>query len=357
MKANNVIRSLILACNLIIISAAFEARGEEPVKEPDGAAVVVFAPDGETIVTGGYDSLVRIRNGWSGRVLATLAGHEGNVTALSYAPDGATIASGSEDGTIRLWNARDRVERKILRVPSECENSPSFFKETWTFSPSSHEQARDRRPPISPPGRRAGTIAFAPDSATLAAGYDSGEIRLYDVASGQMKANWQAHDRSVEVVTYSPDGEELASCGGDRFRVWKASSHEQRFDIRQESRHYARMAYAPDGRHLAICAGENISIRDSASGLETASIRAPSKYNSALIYNRSGEYLFVGGLYGIQFCTLARPAKGWTSLLMHSPGYFMSLSRSRDGTRLAYCTSRDIKSRTPAFDILNIYRD
>jgi dipeptidyl aminopeptidase/acylaminoacyl peptidase len=61
--------------------------------ESTGAAAVAFAPDGQTLATGGRDGLVKLWDVASGRHLRTLEQQYTRVEALAWSRDGRTVAS------------------------------------------------------------------------------------------------------------------------------------------------------------------------------------------------------------------------------------------------------------------------
>jgi WD40 repeat protein len=64
---------------------------------------LAFAPDGQTVASGGSDGDVHLHEAMSGRTLAALRGHKGGVAGLAYAPDGKRLAAvGGEE--LRVWD-------------------------------------------------------------------------------------------------------------------------------------------------------------------------------------------------------------------------------------------------------------
>jgi WD40 repeat protein len=82
-----------------------------------------FSPDGAQIVTGAWDSTIRLWDAASGEELLVLRGHEDVVSAAGFSPDGARIVSGSGDGTIRVtWipeSKEELIETARARLPRE----------------------------------------------------------------------------------------------------------------------------------------------------------------------------------------------------------------------------------------------
>jgi WD40 repeat protein len=65
---------------------------------------VAFSPDGQNIVSGSNDNLVKVWSGSGGKEVASLAGHAGTVYSVAFSPDGQHIVSGSEDKLVKVWS-------------------------------------------------------------------------------------------------------------------------------------------------------------------------------------------------------------------------------------------------------------
>jgi WD40 repeat protein len=81
------------------------------------------------------------------------------------------------------------------------------------------------------PGRRVNCIAFSPDGKSLAGACNnlaegSGEVKIWDVATGKATDDLKGHAKWVECVAFSRDGKMLATGGG------VSSSAEQPGEVR-----------------------------------------------------------------------------------------------------------------------------
>nr|NCR55544.1 hypothetical protein [Microcystis aeruginosa L211-07] len=65
---------------------------------------VNFSPDGKTLVSGSYDTTIKLWNVETGQEIRTLKGHDRSVSSVNFSPDGKTLVSGSWDKTIKLWS-------------------------------------------------------------------------------------------------------------------------------------------------------------------------------------------------------------------------------------------------------------
>jgi WD40 repeat protein len=74
-----------------------------------------WSPDGQRIVTGSDDGMLRIWDSKTGREEKSIRGHEGMVTGVCWGPDGKQIASVGTDNTVRVWDADSGWELRAYR--------------------------------------------------------------------------------------------------------------------------------------------------------------------------------------------------------------------------------------------------
>lgn len=70
----------------------------------DGIAMdAEFTPDGQTLVTGGSDRVVRLWRIQDGQATGTINGHDAPIRKIRFTPDGKTMVTASQDTVLRLW--------------------------------------------------------------------------------------------------------------------------------------------------------------------------------------------------------------------------------------------------------------
>ena len=129
-------------------------------------------------------------------------------------------------------------------------------------------------------------IHFSNDGATIAVAAGTpgqvGEIKLFEVATGELLADLVRTEDSVFAVAFSPDGTRLAAGGADRsVRVYDIATGEQKVLVEDHADWVMDVAWSPDGKTLA-----------SASRDKTAKLFSAEDGSSLTTFNGHGEVVF-----------------------------------------------------------------
>jgi WD40 repeat protein len=96
-------------------------------------------------------------------------------------------------------------------------------------------------------------VAISPDGKILACG-DGNTIRFWDVASGKLQATLKkAAVYGVDSLAFSPDSRTLASGnGGNKIKLWDVGTHKLKTLLDKDSEYATpRVVFSPDGKTLA----------------------------------------------------------------------------------------------------------
>ncbi|MBP0026776.1 WD40 repeat domain-containing protein [Roseofilum sp. Guam] len=73
-----------------------------------------ISPDGEFLVSGGKDAMIKVWDVESGEEIYTFKGHSDYITSIAFSPNEKAFASASWDKTIKIWNLD--TEEKIYEL-------------------------------------------------------------------------------------------------------------------------------------------------------------------------------------------------------------------------------------------------
>jgi WD40 repeat protein len=291
----------------------------------DGVLALAWSPDGGSLASASADQTVRLWDRATERSRAVLAGHTGRVYALAWAPDAVFLASGSGDGTVRLWDPVAGSERGVLQDRALEECVQKIAHDLLTFE------------------RPVWALDWSPDGAPLLSGGRAGWLAEWDLATGELKYRYFAHDRGVCALAWSPDGLLFASAGGDNsIELW-APATRQKTGLRAGHSDVVRaLSWSPNGAILAS-GGEDGTVRlweaqTLWDRVGRPDVRIVPEGHSgpvfAVAWSRDGSVLASGG--ADQTVRLWDAATGAFRILMQeAPGPVFALASSGDGVLMA----------------------
>ncbi|MEO8427467.1 MAG: serine/threonine-protein kinase, partial [Verrucomicrobiota bacterium] len=285
----------------------------------DFAAFAAFSPEGERVVTCGYDGVARIwdiRTGqpitppllhtnlimaygkpspvlrvrhadWSGdgRRVLTVCNYstriwdaksgepigkvleEGNeISSAQFSPDGRRVLTASRDRTVQLWDAETGLKSGEPMQHKSGVNWAVFSPDGRRIASASREHgaqiwdASTRQPVGQPLAPRSAMlrVAFSADGTRVVTGANDGVAQVWDTETGRAIGAPMRHVSEVRSAVFSPDGQRVATAASDRSaRVWNARTGQP---VTLSLNHKALVEvvrFSPDGRSVITGSFDN----------------------------------------------------------------------------------------------------
>ena len=111
------------------------------------------------------------------------------------------------------------------------------------------------------------SVSFSPDGNTIASGSWDSTIRLWDVSTGRHLRTLTGHTSYVNSVSFSPDGNTLASGGRDKIiRLWDPHTGKHKQTPTGHLGYVRSVSFSPDGNTLASGNDRGICLWDAHTG-------------------------------------------------------------------------------------------
>lgn len=240
--------------------------GPPMVGHTNGVNSVTFSPDGEYIVSAAKDSTIRIWNVKTMKQVGqTFRNHYGSIESVAISPDGRLIASASADGTVRIWDIMPyKKENHYLYGHTGCIKSAVFSpdgKYILTASMDStmriwdsetYEQINQISMGIS-----LNHAEFSPNGKLIAIALNDSTIRIYDAKTSMQTTKPFKHNKEVNYVSFSHDGNRIVSAADNSIFIWNVSTGKAIMNF-EGHKHKINCAYFnPTGQYVVSASQDN----------------------------------------------------------------------------------------------------
>jgi RNA polymerase sigma factor (sigma-70 family) len=258
---------------------------------------LAYRPDGALLAAGARNGTVVVWELPGGKEVARLkACKDARDIRIDFSPDGKQLATMSRSGQITLWNATSLKEERQLPYRPVGAMCLAFTPDSKRLAIGRYGEANDQVRLVDvvrgEEVRRfygvrnlfVPSLQFSPDGQFLAAGKSpsGGSIELWDVVTGHLR--WRSKPPFPGgSIAYSPDGRMIAWTGeSGNVGLWEAATGGERRRWKGQVGRNLTVAVSPDGRTVATGSMDTTVMLWDVRGLPAGPKAKPAEHWKAL---------------------------------------------------------------------------
>jgi WD40 repeat protein len=232
---------------------------------------ILFSPDDKLLISGHYDSTIRLWNVEQGTEIATYRGHVGSVTSLSFAGRDDLFISGGSDGQVRAWvvspdleddhNPDKYPDSVKLEISHDSDHVFSFADDhilrIWDIEGGNPTRKIDFSPFTVD-----SKILISPDSSKFAFKTNEGYLRVWGLIDQNSEAQEISYNR-YDMFGFSPDSKRVLYRDQTlSLSLWDIEKNETRkvaaLDAKLQLGIATHLQYSPDGSLIVVAFSDNM---------------------------------------------------------------------------------------------------
>lgn len=293
---------------------------------------VAWNSDGKRLASAADDGTIVIWDVDTSQPLRRLEGHKGTIHRIAWNADGSQLVSAGRDGTVKMWSPD---ADKPLYSLSLRDSAAGLGVPDVTFRPDGKQFAaiyrlRDIRifdaatgnviktletpadarggaepafgfSPYSTGGLR--RLAWSPNGAWIATGWNDGRVQLWDVATGAASGEARrTYGGEVSDMAWRPDSQRLVYVAGN-VRLWDIGARQER-SYYGPVRQTMSVAWHPTEDFFATVGADgfartwDLRANTSEQNYDVPSLRRLTQFSESIAWNTEGEMIAAGGRDG-----------------------------------------------------------
>lgn len=271
MMQNHTALSRTTLAAVLLLFTAWGATGSATAQATTGhhrpVEAVALSPDGRTLVSGGHDAVILVRDAASGQLRHRLEGHPVRVSSLAFSRDGSRLVSAGWDGTAVIWDLDEGKPIHRLTGHEDLLHAAAISPDGQRVATCGNDktvrlwdagsgQLRQVHPFVEPVPA---ALAFSPDGRTLAVGTRANTAVLLDVARWRPTATLDTGGE-VHQLRFTPDGKRLLVGRSGRIDAWHVAKRERGEPYTVKGRSRGDFDLTPDGQRLAAASDRQVTV-------------------------------------------------------------------------------------------------
>jgi WD40 repeat protein len=301
-----------------------------------------FSADGSRIVTASRDETVRIWNAATGDEIGVWRGPKATVVGAAFNADASRIVTALTDKTARIWDAATGKEIAVLSGHESGVISAAFSLDGARVVTASGDKTARVWDAVTAKEITAlhgheeliNDAAFSPDGSRIVTASEDKTARIWDAATGKEIAVLRGHENGVLSAAFSPDGLYIVTASRDKTaRVWDYAEHVLILGGHRDA--VSTAEFSPDGQRVASASGDKTArVWDAMTGHEIATLSGHEGSVTSASFNADGSQILTTAVDETARVWDARTGRNLAVVQLHENA-LGATPATRDGLRIA----------------------